>query len=175
MMTIIKSRNLWVGLLISAAFWALAPLFPRSYVFDVTNALSIAGCVGVLVMYYPSVARKTGSWLWVFKNDLSGAHYFVIGLIGFVSYIASRHLWNQVWRWLGKPDWMQDHLIVAYLIFGTSVLCLMHLLSRDMEEGKIPSENWRWVGIFTAIGVAMAGLMIAFFDPSPSLVLDTIR
>ena len=173
--TIVKSKNLWALVGLSALFWGIAPWFPRPYVFDVVNALSIAGAIGVIVMYYPSVAKTTGSWAWVFYNNLTGAHYFIIGLLGFVSYILARHLYNAIWRWLGKPDWMQDSLIVAFMVYGTAVIATMHLLSRDMHEGKIPNDNWRWVGIFTALGVALGGIFIAFLDPPVSIAFDVFR
>lgn len=167
---ILKSRNLWTVVVLTALFFLIAPLFPRSYVFDVSNSFSVAGVIGVIVMYYASIARKTGSWLWVFRNDLSGVHYFVIGIMGLMSYVAIRHTYNSIWRWLGKPEWMADHLFVSYLIFGTFIIAVMHLLSRDLEEGQIPKENWRWVGIWTAVGIALAGLSVTFLDPSPAVV-----
>jgi hypothetical protein len=169
-MIILKSKNFWVVVALSAMFWLIAPHYNRSYVFDVVNALSIAGCIGVVVMYYPSVAKKLGTWWWVFRNDLSGVHYFIIGVMGLLIYVAARHTYNVVWRWNDKPAWMIDHLWVAFMIWWTFMIAIMALLSRDMEEGMIPKENWRWIGIFVTFGLALAGLFITVFDPSPAIV-----
>jgi hypothetical protein len=166
MMTILKSKNFWLAVAFSTAYWMIAPHVQKAYLFDVLNAFSIAGAIGVIVMYYPSVAKKLGTWLWIFKNNLAGVHYFIIGVMLLLLYIATRHLWNTVWRWLDKPPWMQDHLFTGFLIFCTILVCVMHFLVRDMEEGQIPRENWRWVGVFLAIGIAIASLFIIVFDPS---------
>lgn len=175
MLTILQSRNFWIFSVFTGLFFIFAPLFQRSYVFDVANSFSIAGVVGVMVMYYASVAKKTGSWAWIFYNNLSGAHYFIIGLLGFCIYIAVRHTYNAVWRWNGKPDIMLDHLFVAYLISLTALIAAMHLLSRDLTDGRIPLENWRWVGICVAIALALAGVTIAFLDPSPPVAGGGLR
>jgi hypothetical protein len=134
--------------------------------FDIVNAFSIAGAIGVIVMYYPSVAKKRNDWFWIFHNDLEGVHYFIIGVMGLLFYTAARHLYNVVWRWLEKPPWMSDSLFVGYMIWFVAMVCLMHLLSRDMEAGEIPKENWRWVGIFVTVAIALAGLFITVLDPT---------
>jgi hypothetical protein len=169
MMIILKSKNFWIVVGLSLVYWLFAPVMSRSYVFDIANAFSIAGAIGVIVMYYPSVAKKLGTWLWIFKNDLEGVHYFIIGVMGLLFYTASRHVYNLTWRWMGKPEWMIDHLFVGYMIWFVAMVCLMHLLSRDMERGEIPRENWRWVGIFVTLGIALAGLFITVMDPSPGV------
>jgi hypothetical protein len=174
-MIILKSKNLWVVVALTAVFFLIAPFYPRSYVFDVVNALSIAACIGVLVMYYPSVSKKLGTWLWIFRNDLSGVHYFIIAVMGLLLYVTVRHVYNVTWRWLGKPEWMIDHLFVAFMIWWTFMIAVMALLSRDMEEGIIPKENWRWIGIFVTLGIALAGLFIIVFDPSPAVVGGGVR
>jgi hypothetical protein len=168
-MMILRSKNFWAVVLLSGLYWGLAPFATSSVVFDIVNALSIAGCIGVMFMYYPSVASKLG-WLWPFRNDLAGVHYFIIGVLGVLFYIASRHTWNVVWRWLDKPAWMQDHLFVGFMIWWTFMIAVMGLLSRDMEHGQIPKENWRWVGIFVTLGLALAGVFITVFDPFPDIV-----
>jgi hypothetical protein len=152
-------------------FWCIAPFVPTHWLFDIVNSASIAGAIGVIVMYYSSVAKKLGSWLWPFYNYLSGPHYFILGVCGFCTYILARHTYNSYWRWVGKPDWMQDHIIVAFMVFFAFCVSCVHLLSRDMKEGEIPSENWRWIGITLAAAIFLALTAIEFLDPAGPMVI----
>jgi hypothetical protein len=165
-MIILRSKNFWIIVALSVLYWAAAPFVNRSVMFDVVNAFSIAGAIGVITMYYPSVAKKRNNWLWIFENNLEGVHYFIIGVMGLLLYTGVRHTYNVAWRWMDKPAWMIDHLFVGYMIWGVSMVCIMHLLSRDMEQGEIPRENWRWVGIFVTLAIALAGLFITVLDPT---------
>lgn len=166
-MIILRSKNFWVLAAACAFYWGVAPLVPRHYVFDFVNAFSIAGVAGVFVMYYASICKKEGSLLWFFRNDLTGAHYFIASFLGLCLYVLFRHLYTAVWRWSGKPDWMIDSLLLGFVVYMTALLALMQLLSRDVQEGQIPKGNWRWVGIFTAIAIALVGVSILYLDPKP--------
>jgi hypothetical protein len=161
----LKSKNLWIAIAAFALYWIVAPIIPRNYVFDFANAFSVAASIGVLVMYYPSVARAEGTWLWPFKNNLSGSHYFVLGVIGIMSVTAVRHTWNTFWRWNAKPDWMIDSLWVGFFIWITICIAVMHMTARGMESGEIPRENWRYVGLTVALGVAVTLLYILYLEP----------
>jgi hypothetical protein len=172
MVNILKSKNLWTALAIWGLYWVISPYIPRHWVFDTVNAFSVAASIGVVVMYYPSVAKAEGTWLWPFKNDLSGSHYFVLGVIGIMGITAIRHTWNTVWRWSGKPPEMQDHLVVGFFIWVTVTVAILHMTSRGMEGGQIPQENWRWVGITASLGVLIAGFYILYLEP---VVISGVR
>lgn len=165
MKNVLQSKNFWVVLLLWGGFWPVAAYIPRPFLFDTVNSLSIAACLGVAIAFVPSVYR------FFFRNDLDGAHYWVMGIVGALSATAARHMLNWVWRWLDKPGALQDHIIVAWLVWVIFTAACVILLSRDMLKGEIPKENWRWLGIVIGVGVAATLLAVLFLDPQGPLAV----
>lgn len=159
MMTVLRSKNLLIAVVLWIGFWPLAILIPREWLFDVVNGLAIAACFGVFVAYLPGV------WNTVFRNDLDGAHYLVIGICGFAAAQGTRYGWNWLWRYLGKPPYMQDHLFVAWLIWVAFTFACVHLMARGVVHGEMPNRNFRWMGTVVALGTLAALIVIKFFEP----------
>ena len=168
MKEVLRSRNLWIMVTLWGGYWLVADLLPRPYLFDLMNSLLIAACLGVAIAYVPSVWR-----LW-FRNDLDGPPLYVMAVVGFMAGTAARHGWNWVWRWLGKPEWMQDHIFTAWLIWVLFTTAVMQLLARDVIRGDVPKENWRWLGIVVAVGVALGLIAIIWVDPQGPLFAKAI-
>lgn len=163
MKTILQSRNFWTALFTLGSFWLLPLAFHPSTVFDIVNSLGIAALVGVCVMYLPTTLKG------FFRNDLDGEHYLVIGLSSLCVFVSGRFGWNWYWRSQGKPDYLIEHPIVGFLIWGVFVSACLILLARDVRKGEIPRENFRWIGLVVAGGVALSLLALAFFEPSPEI------
>jgi hypothetical protein len=158
-MSVLRSRRFWICLGAVISFLPLISL-PPNYLFDVVNALTVAVGVGVLIAYFPGICKSLREPKW------DGTHYLVMGI--FVTWIATavRHLWNWVWRFLGKPPDMIEHPFVAFLVWATFMGGIMHMTAKGALDGEIPRENWIRLGIVVAFGVMMGLLVIIFLEPS---------
>jgi hypothetical protein len=162
-MNVFYRRRFWIGLGAVAGFLPLV-LLPKAYLFDTVNALTVAVGAGVLVAYAPGICRSLEESRW------TGTHYLVLGI--FLTWIATatRHLWNWVWRYLGKPPDMIEHPFVAFLVWVTFMGGILHLAARGAIDGRIPRENWIRLGIVVAIGIATGLLVIIFLEPAHPFV-----
>lgn len=175
MKTTVNSRNLWIMVILWGGYWSFAPYVPRHILFDILNALSIAACLGVIVVFYPSVAMKVGSWRWFMFNNLSSAHYFVGALCGTMLYVIMRHTYNMLWRILvDVQDPYQNSLVVGFMIWFITTIAYAFVISLDLEEGHVPARNWRLVGVIFVAGASMAGLIISWLEPAPPLWLRAL-
>lgn len=162
----VKSVNMWISVMVLMGFWLIAPFIKRDILFDLLNGLCISACMGVILVYYPSVAHRLGTWRWFMLNRLSGPHYFVLCLTGTMIHIIYRCAWNWVWRLLCDVDSFQSSLWVAFNIWFMIVIATTFLLARGLDEGNIPTENWWWVGMVTGAGLALAFTIMAFIEPN---------
>lgn len=173
MKTTLKSVNVRLTIILLGSFWLIAPFMARDVLFDAVNGLCIAACTGVILIYYPSVANRFGTWRWFMLNRLSGPHYFILALTGIMGHIIFRCAWNWVWRLLCQVDDIQNSLWVAFNIWFATIMAGMFMVARDLEEGHIPQENWWWIGMATAVGLAMAFTTVSFMEPdAPSWLKD---
>jgi hypothetical protein len=164
MMGIFRSRRFVIAVLAVLGFLPLIFL-QRHYMFDVVNALTVSVGVGVLIAYFPGIWRSLMEPRW------SGSHYLIFGI--FLTWVATatRHLWNWVWRFLGKPPEMIDHPIVAFMVWLTFTGGILHMMAKGALDGEIPRENWIRLGVMVAIGVVTGLLVIIFLEPSyPHLI-----
>lgn len=175
MITTIRSTNLWVMTLVLGSFWLFAPFMNRAILFDLMNGLCISACTGVILIYYPSVAKRLGSWRWFMFNRLSGPHYFVLAMTGTMLYTIYRCAWNWVWRLICPIDDFQNSLALAFSLWFMTFVACTFLLARDIDEGHIPTANWWWVGMCTGVGLAMAFTVMAFVEPdAPRWLLNLV-
>lgn len=168
MKTTASSKNLWTMLVLWGGFWIIAPYVQRQILFDVLNALSIAACLGVIIVFYPSVAAKLGSWRWFMFNNLNAPHMFVAALCGTMVYVIMRHTYNMLWRIIiNVHDPYQNSLVVGFMIWFITTIAYSFIVSLDLEEGHVPSRNWRLIGIIFVVGASMAGLIVSYLEPGP--------
>jgi hypothetical protein len=167
MMRLLRSRRFWVGLTATIGFLPLI-FMPRNYLFDLVNALTVAAGVGVLIAYFPGICKSMREERW------DGNHYLVMGI--FVTWLATamRHLWNWIWRFIGKPPEMIDHQIVAFLVWMYFLGGIMHLSAKGALDGEIPKATWIRMGITVAAGVALGLLVILFLEPAHAPVTPRI-
>src|SRR5215218_6644951 len=164
MITTIKSRNVWVMVILLGLFCVVAPYVPRQILFDLMNGLSIASAIAVIVAFYPSVAKRLGSWRWFMRNDLSGAHYFAAALCGVELNIIMRHGYNTIWRLTVEVvDTYQNSLVVAFMIWFITVINYVFIMAIDLEEGHVPTRNWWWAGITALTGLSMGFAILSFW------------
>lgn len=170
----IKSTNMWVSLMMLGGFWLIAPFIRHEVLFDLLNGLCISACIGVILVYYPSVAHRLGTWRWFMLNRLSGPHYFILALTGTMIYIIFRCAWNWVWRLVCEVDDFQNSIWVAFSIWYMTVVACTFLLARGLDEGNIPTENWWWVGMTVGIGLAIGFTVMAFVEPDAPVWLASL-
>lgn len=168
MKTTVNSKNVWTMIVLWGGFWIIAPYVQRQMLFDVLNALSIVAACGVIIVFYFSVASKLGSWRWFMFNNLSAPHMFVAALCGTMVYVIMRHTYNMLWRIVvDVNDGYQNSLVVGFMIWFITTISYSFIVSLDLEEGHVPSRNWRLVGIIFVIGASLAGSIVAFLEPGP--------
>jgi hypothetical protein len=158
-MSVFHSRRFWIGAGAALGFLPLVVL-PRQFMFDIVNALTVAVGVGVLIAYLPGICRSLQELRW------DGTHYLVLGIFVTWSATALRHLWNWIWRFLGKPAEMIDHPIVAFLVWMTFMGGVLHMTARGALDGEIPRENWIRLGVVIAAGIVTGLLVIVFLEPA---------
>lgn len=148
----------WGAVFTLVAFWAVAPFVPRKLLFDVLNAVVSAVGLGVIAAYLPGV------WITLRTNLASTGHFLVTGIA--LTWVASngRTFWNWAWRYYGKPDYMIDHLMVAFFLVVLIMGGILHLAAKDVIEEKVPTRTWRKAGILLSLGFAIGFLFIVFLE-----------
>jgi hypothetical protein len=166
-MGLLRSRRFWVGLTATIGFLPLV-FMPRNYLFDLVNGLTVAVGVGVMIAYFPGICKSMREPKW------DGTHYLVMGI--FITWLATatRHLWNWVWRYIGKPPEMIDHQFVAFLVWMYFLGGVMHMSAKGALDGEIPRSTWIRMGIAVAAGVGLGLLVILFLEPAHAPVTPRI-
>lgn len=152
------ARNFWLAVTLWGGFWGIAPFFAPEYVFYIVNALGFAVAAGVTIAYLGGVKQS------ILRNDLDGAHYLVMGVV--VAWFATgmRQAWYWAWRALDKPDWMIDHLFLAFLSWMVFTAGVLHLMAKDAISGAIPRENWLYLGVVIAVAIGLSLIGTLWFN-----------
>lgn len=168
MFGLFKNRTIWHALAYWAAFIPLAYYVPREHLFDVLYAIACCVGVGVLVAYGP------GMWRSLKLQTLNGGHYLVLGIGCTWTATIARFVWGWAWRFLGRPDWMVDHVFIAFTVWVLISGGALHLTAKNAINGAIPKSNWLWLGAVSACGVALALLIVVGLDIQPARVVRTV-
>jgi hypothetical protein len=171
---IIRNKLVQSTLVAWVLFWLVAYVLPTTYTFDVTNSFSISVGIGALFIFW------RGFWASITAEVIQPRHFLVFGLWNSIFWTISRHGWNWFWRYMGKPAWMIDHDFVAFQIAALSIAWCYVMISKppidveDMLPGQIPVRNWQTLGFYVTLALFIAGLFIAFLEPSPYVDLQPL-
>ncbi len=161
MRDILRSPLIWIAAVLWGGFWVVAFAVPRSWLFDIVNALATSVGTGVCIAYWPGVRRSISG------RNLNSGHYLVLGIVGAWFMNNCRHVYNWIWRYYDRPDDMINHPFVAFMVFALTTFGIMHLMAKDAIEGNIPRGNWVRLAKWITVGLALAGLVIVWLEPSP--------
>jgi hypothetical protein len=153
-------RPFWVVTIIATLSFLPLLLLEGQHAFDLLDWLTVAVGIGIIIGYLPSLIRARQLTQW------EPGHIFVIGIFSVQVAQVSRHFWQWIWRYFGKPDWMLDHWFLLVTIWLFFIGGVMHLIVSDVVEGKIPRENWVRVGIAVAVGLGAFGIIIFILEPN---------
>lgn len=136
------------------SFWIFAPFMPLDYVFVAVSSLTFAIAMGVTLAYIGGAARAVSA------PRISAAHLLVLGVAIAWASNAARSMWVWALRYLDRPEWMQDSLVPAWLIWMLFWAGVFHLAASNAIDGEVPTLYWRKIGIIVAIGMSIALALI---------------
>lgn len=165
MFGLFKNKTIWQALIFWAAFWPVAHVVPREHLFDALYAIASCIGVGVLIAYGPGIYKSLQ------KQVLNGGHYLVFGIGCTWSATLARFIYAWVWRYLGKPEWMVDHMFIAFTIWVLISGGALHLTAKNAINGQIPKSNWVWLGAVGTCGVLLAMFIVGVLDTPASHVV----
>lgn len=153
------------------AFWVFAPMLSLDYVFVIVSSITFAVSVGVTVAYFGGAARAS-----VRPHHLTRAYLLVLGIAAAWASNAARSMWTWTLRYFDRPEWMQDSLIPAFLIYILFWAGVFHLLATQAIDDDVPSQKWRQIGIVTAIAICVSlGLVYLTTTRNGSISDDILR
>ncbi len=157
MKTVLRNYLIAAFIGASAIFFIIAKLVPRLLLFDVVNPISAVLAIGLIVTVRRGVYAFFRS-----SNNAAGILWFCIALFGL--YVAIRHGWNAAWRHLGNPTWMQDHILVAYLIFVSGFASVAGIAAYEDVEisgGRVPPRRWRRT-VYLLLTAIVIGVIVSY-------------
>lgn len=162
MKRIVQTSKFWVAIALWGFFWIAAYWVPTSYLFYVTNSLTMCLAGGILIAYYPGIKDA------LIRRDVGGGHWLILGIA--VTWFATmaRIAWSWAWRILDEPEWMTHSPFLAFLVWMVATGGMLHLIAQDAISGHIPKANWVRLGLLTAGGLFLAFLIALFYTPTRS-------
>lgn len=136
-------------------YWPLALITPKQIFLEGLNGWVAALSIGIMAAFIP------GAWLVLKKQPyrLRGAHLLILGVTMIQLAIAGLFIWGWLYRVLGTPEWMADHVFRGSLVHLLGIGGLLHMLAADMDDDDaLPTRGWLRVGIVVAIG---CGIIVA--------------
>lgn len=158
---VLRSRIVWIGLVIWLSILPIIHVVPTQELFEVENSLILAIFIGVLIGWFRAGLRV----LPTHPRDMTGTDALILGVctvcIGLTIIFAN--LW--VWRVLDDPDIVKvgiiNHWTGAFgrwiLITGGSLL----LAASGAVDNTIPSRSYLVTGIWISLGIAFALVLIS--------------
>jgi hypothetical protein len=131
------SRIVLVCLLSWIAFWPVAILSPRLYLFDFINAIGVTFGCAVLWRYGPA------SWMAIqrtLQRTLSRGHLLVLGIETTWIAMVMRTIILWMWRWSGEPAVGLDGLDTAFAAWIIATGGVFHLLASALPDADPPEE-----------------------------------
>jgi hypothetical protein len=154
-----KSKVFWTGVVVWLCFWPFAILIPKDYLFDIVNAFSVCVGIGVIIAYMPGIKAALEA------RKMTAGQFLILGIACTWLATVGRHLYNWIWRYLGKPEAMIDHPMVAFLVVMLVSGGFLHLSASHAIDEEFPETSWRQLGIVTAFSLAVASFFILYFEP----------
>jgi len=157
---VVRSKTFWILTFVVLSFWPFAILLPRAYLFDIVNSFTV--CVGIGLL----IAFMAGAKTALRENLRTGGQFLVLGIVCTWAPTVTRHLYNWIWRYMGKPEFMIDHELVAFMVYVTAVGGFLHLFASHAIDNKVPETSWRQLGIVVTLSLMVASFFILYFEPS---------
>lgn len=155
------STTLWLGLLLLSAFSPVALFAPRQEAFEIVNAMLASTAAGIAVGYGPS------AWSGLKKpiTQLESGDALNIGIA--LSWSANAIMFGLLfwWRLTGKDSAVVDSAFNLYSRWTLITASFLHLSASGSVDGIVPLRAHLRAGLWTALGLAMGALVIAWAAP----------
>ncbi|KNY20873.1 hypothetical protein [Methylobacterium sp. ARG-1] len=157
---ILRSRTLWVGLVLMFGFWAVVPWVPIKPQNEFLRIGRTLVAIAVFISLLPGIVKALRTPWPSYSGQL------ILGIVLSWFGVAGSAGWVLIWASGGQPQWMLDSNINGWFLWLQILGGTLHLTAKHSVEDDIPRPNWIRLGIAVAIGVLVG---IGFMASAPDM------
>jgi hypothetical protein len=155
---IVRSRTLWVGMVVIWSFWLIVPFVPTKPQNEFLRVGRFVAAIAVSIAFLPGVFKALRTPWPTYSGQL------ILGIVLSWAGVAGSAGWVLIWSMAGQPQWMIDSNVNGFFLWLQILGATLHLTAKHSVEDDIPRPNWIRLGIATAFGV-LIGISIMATSP----------
>lgn len=160
-MAVLRHRLIWLLVAPLSAFLFVAAVTKAPGLIVFINAALFSASAGICCAYaYPTYLAFFGPRTYLDRADLLS-----IGIFFSWAAVFMTRGWSIAWRYLGKPDWLLESDILSFALATQLYAAGFHLAAPNVVRGEIPKPRWVRVGIFVAVVIFTALMIVRFVEP----------
>ncbi|MCJ2098921.1 hypothetical protein [Methylobacterium sp. E-046] len=157
---ILRSRTLWLGLILIGGFWIVVPFVPTRPQNEFLRIARTVAAIAVSIAFLPGIVKALSTPWPTFSGQL------ILGIVLSWFGVAGSAGWVLIWSMAGQPQWMLDSNINGWFLWLQILGATLHLTAKHSVEDDIPRPNWIRLGIAVAFGVLIG---IGFMASTPDM------
>ena len=150
-----RSRTIWVGLILLLGYWPVAALLPPDPQFLAEHAVRLSFAACALVLYLPGALRAASTPYPTFGGQLTLG--ITMNLVGG----SLQSGWLVLWRLAGLPAWMVQSNLSGWFLWMQILGIVLHLTAKRkrVREG-VYLTNWRWISVAVVLSAVLGGYVV---------------
>lgn len=154
MKNIYRNSALWITFLVVLSFSIFAFLFSAPSMIEIASGLMLGMAVTVVLLWAGTTIRA------IRAGPSEGPGMLAMGITGIAFMMFAQRLWGNYVRWEGRPDYLVDSYMTAFMIWCTAAAWLLIILAPGTRQNDIPTRNYVWFIFAGGVGIFFAGLSV---------------
>lgn len=144
----------WSASIAMAIFWVLNIFVSHAKMIEISSSLVLGVTFAVLLRWFRDAGRAM-------RTGRGGSDFLIVAVFSTMAILFMHRVYVIILTVHGRPDYLLDSPISAFLVWMLAWSCTMFLIAPDAEDGHIPPRSRVLIGLALFIAGLVSGITIA--------------